>query len=406
MNKPLDGITVLDVTQSVAGPYCTMLLGDLGAEVIKVERPGTGDDTRSWGPPYWNEESTTYLSLNRNKRSIALDMKHEEGQKVLWDLVRQADVLVQNLRTGTLERLGFGYETVIAENPRIIYCSMTAYGNAGPMRDFPGYDPLMQAFGGLMSVTGEPDGAPVRVGTSIMDMGMGMWGVIGILGALQNRERTGEGELVEMSLYETALSWVPYQVMSYLATEEVPKRHGSGTAMLTPYEAYPTHDGHILIAAGNNSLWGKLCHVLGLDEVSEDPRFLHNPDRVHNREILFEMLAGRFKEDTTEAWTEKLWEAGVPCSPIRTMDQVVTDPQTAAVDILRSTAHPRIEGYAEVGIPVSWNGMRPETRRVPPELGEDTREILRRIGRSPEEIDNLLAEKAVADNRATSRQDS
>ncbi len=406
MKKPVDGVTVLDVTQSVAGPYCTMLLGDLGADVIKIERPGTGDDTRSWGPPYWNEESTTFLSLNRNKRSIALDMKHEEGQRIMWDLVRQADVLVQNLRTGILERLGFGYEAVKAENPQIIYCSMTAYGNAGPMRDFPGYDPLMQAFGGLMSVTGEPDGAPVRVGTSIMDMGMGMWGVIGILGALQNRERMGEGQLVEMSLYETALSWVPYQIMSYLGTGEVPKRHGSGTAMLAPYEAYPTRDGHILIAAGNSSLWGKLCHVLGLEELPEDPRFRDNPDRVRNREALVEILVERIRQDTTEAWMERLLDAGVPCSPIRTMDQVVIEPQTEAVDILRPTAHPRIDGYSEVGIPVSWNGMRPETVRVPPELGEDTREILQEIGKSPEEIDSLLAEGALADGRTASRQDS
>lgn len=402
MKKPLDGVTVLDVTQSVAGPYCTALLGDLGADVIKVERPDVGDDTRSWGPPYWGEESTTFLSLNRNKRSIALDMKHEEGQRIMWDLVRRADVLVQNLRTGVLERLGFGYEAVRDENPRIIYCSMTAYGNAGPMRDFPGYDPLMQAFGGLMSVTGEPDGAPVRVGTSIMDMGMGMWGVIGILGALHNRERAGEGQLVEVSLYETALSWIPYQIMSYLATGEVPRRHGSGTAMLAPYEAYPTRDGHIIIAAGNNSLWGKLCRVLGLEELSEDPRFNDNPSRVRNREALFERLAARLREDSTEGWAERLWDAGVPCSPIQTIDQVVTDPQTEAVDILRPTAHPTIEGYTEVGIPVSWNGMRPETVRVPPDLGQDTREILQEVGKSPEEIDGLLAEGAVADCRLAS----
>jgi crotonobetainyl-CoA:carnitine CoA-transferase CaiB-like acyl-CoA transferase len=406
MKKPLEGVTVLDVTQSVAGPYCTMLLGDLGADVTKIERPEAGDDTRSWGPPYWNEESTTFLSLNRNKRSIALDMKHEEGQRIMWDLVRRADVLVQNLRTGILERMGFGYEAVRVENPRIVYCSMTAYGNVGPMRDFPGYDPLMQAFGGLMSVTGKPDDAPVRVGTSIMDMGMGMWGVIGILGALQNRERTGEGQLVEMSLYETALSWVPYQIMSYLGTGEVPKRHGSGTAMLAPYEAYPTRDGHILIAAGNNSLWGKLCQVLGLEKLPTDPRFVDNPNRVRNREALFEMLAERMSQDTTETWTERLWDAGVPCSPIRTMDQVVTEPQTEAVDILRPTAHPRIDGYTEVGIPVSWNGARPETRLVPPELGQDTRRILLEIGKSPEEIDGLLAEGAVADNQNSTSRDS
>jgi crotonobetainyl-CoA:carnitine CoA-transferase CaiB-like acyl-CoA transferase len=193
VNDPLSGINVLDLTQNVAGPYCTMVLGDLGAEVIKVERPSVGDDSRSWGPPYWGEQSTTFLALNRNKKRVTLNLKHDEGQELLWDLVERSDVLVQSLRSKSFERLGFGYDAARRRNPRLIYCSMTAYGNIGPMRDFPGYDPLMQAFGGLMSVTGEPDGAPVRVGTSIMDMGMGMWGVIGILGALRDRERTGEG---------------------------------------------------------------------------------------------------------------------------------------------------------------------------------------------------------------------
>ena len=398
MNPPLSGINVLDLTQNVAGPYCTMLLGDLGAEVIKVERPKVGDDSRLWGPPYWGEQSTTFMALNRNKKSVALDLKHDEGQELLWDLVKRSDVLVQSLRSKSLQGLGFGYNTVKHRNPRLIYCSMTAYGNIGPMRDFPGYDPLMQAFGGLMSVTGEPDGAPVRVGTSIMDMGMGMWGVIGILGALRDRERTGEGQLVETSLYETAIAWIPYQIMSYLGTGEVPRRHGSGTAMLAPYEAYPTCDGRILVAVGNNSIWGKLCRSLGSEELLDDPRFEDNPSRVENREALYENLAARLGADTTEAWVEKLREAGVPCSPIRAVDQVVADPQTEAVDILRPVAHSTIPDYTDVGMPVTWNGTRPETRRVPPRLGSDTREILREIGRSEEEVDRLVTEGVVGED--------
>ena len=398
MNLPLSGINVLDLTQNVAGPYCTMLLGDLGAEVIKVERPKVGDDARLWGPPYWGEQSTTFMALNRNKKSVALDLKHDEGQELLWDLVKRSDVLVQSLRSKSLQRLGFGYNMVRRRNPRLIYCSMTAYGNTGPMRDLPGYDPLMQAFAGLMSVTGEPDGAPVRVGTSIMDMGMGMWGVIGILGALRDRERTGEGQLVETSLYETAIAWIPYQIMSYLGTGEVPRRHGSGTAMLAPYEAYPTRDGRILVAAGNNSIWGKLCRALGSEELLDDARFEDNPSRVENREALYENLAARFGADTTEAWVEKLREAGVPCSPIRAVDQVVADPQTEAVGILRSVAHPTIPDYTDVGMPLTWNGARPETRRVPPSLGSDTREILREIGRSEEEVDRLVTEGVVGEN--------
>lgn len=398
MNGPLSGISVLDLTQNVAGPYCTMVLGDLGAEVIKVERPRVGDDSRSWGPPYWGEQSTTFLALNRNKKSVALNLKHDEGQELLWDLVERSDVLVQTLRSKSLERLGFGYDAARRRNPRLIYCSMTAYGNAGPMRDFPGYDPLMQAFGGLMSVTGEPDGSPVRVGTSIMDMGMGMWGVIGILGALRDRERTGEGQLVETSLYETAVAWIPYQIMSYLGTGEVPRRHGSGTAMLAPYEAYPTRDGRILVAAGNNSLWDRLCRALGLEELLDDPRFEDNPSRVENREALFDSLAARFGADTTETWVEKLREAEVPCSPIRTVDQVAADPQTEAVGILRSVEHPTIPDYTDVGIPVTWDRARPEARRVPPKLGSDTREVLRKIGRSAEEVDQLVAQGVVGED--------
>jgi crotonobetainyl-CoA:carnitine CoA-transferase CaiB-like acyl-CoA transferase len=398
VNLPLSGINVLDLTQNVAGPYCTMLLGDLGAEVIKVERPKVGDDSRRWAPPYWAEQSTTFMALNRNKKSVALDLKHDEGQELLWDLVKRSDVLVQSLRSKSLQRMGFGYNMVRRRNPRLVYCSMTAYGNTGPMRDLPGYDPLMQAFAGLMSVTGEPDGAPVRVGTSIMDMGMGMWGVIGILGALRDRERTGEGQLVETSLYETAIAWIPYQIMSYLGTGEVPRRHGSGTAMLAPYEAYPTRDGRILVAAGNNSIWGELCRALGAEELLEDPRFEDNPSRVENREALYENLAARFGADTTEAWVEKLREAGVPCSPIRAVDQVVADPQTEAVGILRSVAHPTIPDYTDVGMPLTWNGARPETRRVPPSLGSDTREILREIGRSEEEVDRLVTEGVVGED--------
>jgi crotonobetainyl-CoA:carnitine CoA-transferase CaiB-like acyl-CoA transferase len=398
MNQPLKGIKVLDLTQSVAGPYCTMLLGDFGAEVTKVERTEGGDDARSWGPPFWGGDGATFLALNRNKKSLALNIKHEEGQELLWDLARQSDVVVRNLRSTTLEKMGFDYESLRRDNPRLIYCSLTAYGSTGPLRQLPGYDPLMQAFGGLMSITGEPDGAPVRVGTSIMDMGTGMWATIGILGALFSRERTGEGQLVETSLYETAVSWIPYQIISYLATGEAPRRHGSGTAMLAPYEAYPTQDGHLLLAAGNNNLWERLCRTIALEELIDDLRFNTNPDRVENREALFEVLASRFQEDTTEAWAEKLREAGVPCSPIRTIDQVVAEPQTEALRLVRPVEHRRIPGYADVGVGVSWDGERPETRGVPPGLGADTRTVLRNAGRSDEQIDLLIARGVVSED--------
>lgn len=406
MDGPLSGIKVLDLTQSVAGPYCTMLLGDFGAEVTKVERTEGGDDTRSWGPPFWGEEGVTFLALNRNKRSIALNIKDREGQKLLWSLARQSDVVVRNLRSTTLEKMGFDYDALRRDNPRLIYCSITAYGSTGPMHQFPGYDPLMQAFGGLMSITGEPDGAPVRVGTSIMDMGTGMWATMGILGALYNRENTGEGQLVETSLYETAVSWIPYQIISYLATGEAPRRHGSGTAMLAPYEAYPTRDGHLLVAAGNNNLWERMCRAIALEELVDDPRFRNNPDRVENREALFEILAARFRDDTTEAWAEKLREAGVPCSPIRTVDQVVAEPQTKALGLVRPVENERIPGYADVGVGVSWDGQRPETRSVPPRLGADTRVVLREIGRSDDQIEELIAQGVVSEDVAVAERGS
>ena len=406
MSGPLKGIKVLDLTQSVAGPYCTMLLGDFGAEVTKVERIDGGDDTRSWGPPFWGEEGATFLALNRNKRSIALDIKQEEGQKLLWDLARQSDVVVRNLRSTTLEKMGLDYESLRRDNTRLIYCSITAYGTTGPMHQFPGYDPLMQAFGGLMSITGEPDGAPVRVGTSIMDMGTGMWATIGIIGALFERERTGEGQLVETSLYETAVSWIPYQIIGYLATGEVPKRHGSGTAVLAPYEAYPTRDGHLLVGAGNNNLWERMCHAIALEELVDDPRFRNNPDRVENREALFEVLASRFREDTTEAWDERLREAGVPCSPIRTIDEVVAEPQTKALGLVRRVEHERIPDYADVGVGVSWDGERPDTRSVPPRLGEDTRAVLSDAGRSDDQIEELIAQGVVSEDAAVAKRGS
>lgn len=397
MGGPLEGVRVLDLTQSVAGPYCTMLLGDFGAEVTKVERVDEGDDTRSWGPPFWGGTGTAFLALNRNKRSLALDITDEEGQKILKELANHSDVVVRNLRSSTLDKIGFNYESLKETNPQLIYCSITAYGSTGPMANLPGYDPLMQAFGGLMSITGEPDGAPVRVGTSIMDMGTGMWSTIGILGALFERKTTGEGKLVETSLYETAVSWIPYQIISYLATGENPTRHGSGTAMLAPYEAYPTSDGHLLVAAGNNNLWARMCQAIGKEDLVHELRFKNNYDRVENREELFEILASRFREATVDEWSEKLQEAGVPCSPIRTIDQVVAEPQTHSLGLLRYMGHETIPNYTDIGVGVSWEGERPKARSIPPNLGADTREILRELGKSEQHISQLLARDAVAE---------
>jgi crotonobetainyl-CoA:carnitine CoA-transferase CaiB-like acyl-CoA transferase len=400
--SPLEGIRVVDITQSAAGPYCTMILGDLGAEVIKVERPEGGDDARTWAPPYWGEYGCTFLALNRNKRSLAVDLKTDAGKAILWELVESADVLVHNLRSGALDKLGFGYDAVHARNPALIYCSMTAFGGSGPLASRPGYDPLMQAYAGLMSITGErsvpgePPRPPIRVGTSINDMGMGMWGAIGVLTALMNRSRTGTGQLVETSLLETAVSWIPYQLMAYLGSGDLPRRHGSGTSMNAPYEAFQTSDGYLLVAAGNNSLWRKLCEAIGRPELLTDPRYIDNPDRVRNRDDLAADLTETLRTDSAARWAGVLQEAGVPCSPIRTLDEVVADPQVEHLRLLRPVEHPHIQDYRDIALPLQVDGQRIETRRVPPDLGSDTWEILEALGHSTEEIAKLLDEKVVA----------
>lgn len=399
--SPLAGIRVVDITQSAAGPYCTMILGDLGADIVKVEKPTGGDDARAWAPPYWGDHGCTFLALNRNKRSLAVDLKTDAGRAILWELIEGADVLAHNLRSGALDKLGFSYDAVHAVNPRLVYCSMTAFGGSGPLSARPGYDPLVQAYAGMMSITGErpaqgePERPPIRVGTSINDMGMGMWGVIGILSALMNRERTGEGQLVESSLLETAVSWIPYQLMAYLGSGQLPQKQGSGTSMNAPYEAFQTSDGYLLIAAGNNPLWEKLCRAIGRPELIEDPRYLDNPDRVRNRHELAADLTETLSTAPTSHWASVIQDAGVPCSPIRTLDEVVADPQIEHLRMLRAADHPDIQGYRDVALPLQWNGSRAETRRTPPALGEDTKAILQGLGHTPEEIAALLKTQVV-----------
>ena len=268
MSLPLEGIVVADLTQNVAGPFCTQILGDMGAEVVKVERPGRGDDARAWAPPHWGEESATFMAFNRNKRSLTLDLKRDGGVEILRRLVRRADVFVQSLHAGAVEGLGLDFAGASTLNPRLVYCSITAFGTEGPLKDRPGYDPLMQAYGGLMSVNGHPGQEPARVGTSIVDMGTGMWAALGIVAALRERDRTGRAVEVTTALFETALMWVAYHAMGYLGTGEVPQAQGSGTAMIVPYQAFPTTDGYAMIAAGSDSLFAKLTTVLGAPELA------------------------------------------------------------------------------------------------------------------------------------------
>ncbi len=380
MDSPLAGVLVADLTQNVAGPTCTQILGDMGADVIKVERPGRGDDARAWAPPLWGKESATFMSFNRSKRSLAVDMKAEDGRAILERLIQRADVLVQSLRAGAIEELGLGWERARAINPRLVYCSITAFGTQGPLSDRPGYDPLMQAYGGLMSVNGHAGQPPARVPVSIVDMGTGMWAVIAILGALRERERTGRGVNVTTALFETALAWTTFQMTHYFATGEIPQPQGSGTAMICPYEAFPTRDAWVMIAAGSDALFLKAATALGAPELPRDARFADNPARVAHRGELFDALSRITRGLASAEVLARLQSAGVPCAPILTLDRVAAEPQTEASGMLISAKHPRLPDYRTVGLPVRWDGERPGVARVPPLLGEHTAEVLGALG--------------------------
>lgn len=396
MTLPLAGILVADLTQNVAGPFCAQILGDMGADVVKVERPGRGDDARAWAPPFWGDESATFMAMNRNKQSLALDLKDEAGLEILRRLVARSDVFVQSLRAGVVEELGLGVAAAHALNPRLVYCSITAFGTRGPMKDLPGYDPLMQAYGGLMALTGHPGGEPARVPTSLVDMGTGMWAAIGILGALRERETTGRGVEVTTALFETALMWVGHFLMGYLASGDVPRPQGSGVGMIAPYQAFPTADGWAMISAGSDALFARLARALGAPALVDDPRYRDNPSRVRNRAALVEAVAARTRTFATEDLMAALREAGVPCAPILGVDAVVREPQTEASGMLVGAPHPRIPDYRSVALPIAWDGERPPVRRVPPALGEHTDEVLVTLGYSREDVRALRARKVVS----------
>jgi len=392
---PLAGMRVLDVTTSIAGPYCAEILGGLGADVIKVERPDTGDDGRSWGPPFWNREGTMFLFANASKRSLALSLRDPRGREALLRLADGADVFLQSLRPGLAERLGLGAEELRERNRRLVYCSVGAYGRVGPQRDEPGYDALMQAAGGLISLTGEPGRPGVRVGSSLIDQGTGTWAALGIVAALLERASTGEGRVVDVSLYETALGYVGYHLTGYLADGTVPRRQGTRFPMVAPYEVIPTRDGALMVAAGNDRLFALLCVELGAEDLVADPRFRANPDRVEHREELIAELERHFVKDDTASWHERLTRAGVPAAPVADVADVLGSAQTAALGIVQSLPHPTIPELHLPALPLSFDGDRVIHRGPPPLLGEHTAEILREAGYEDEEITALAAGGAV-----------
>ncbi len=392
---PLAGKRVLDVTTSIAGPFCAEILAALGADVIKVERPDTGDDGRAWGPPFWNGEGAMFLSVNAGKRSLALSLRDERGRTALLRLAERSDVFLQGLRPGLAEELGLGAAVVRERNPRLVYCSIGAYGRVGPLSGEPGYDALMQAAGGLISMTGEPERPGVRVGSSLIDMGTGMWAALGIVAALLQRERTGTGAEVDTSLYETALGYIGYHLVGYLADGTVPKGEGTVFPMVAPYQVFPTKDGELMIAGGNDRLFASICGVVGLPALVDDPRFRSNRDRVINRDELCAILATPLTARDSSDWQERLSEAGVPAAAVADVADVVHAQQTEALGILQPLPHPSIPDLRLTALPVSFDGERALHRSAPPAVGEHTSEILREARYEPEEIAALAAEGVI-----------
>jgi crotonobetainyl-CoA:carnitine CoA-transferase CaiB-like acyl-CoA transferase len=381
--RPLENVRVVDVTVSLAGPYCTQLLGALGADVIKVERPDGGDETRAWSV---GGESPLFLAANANKRSVALDLSREEAREVVARLADGADVFVQSLRPGLAERLGLGAGELRRRNRRLVYCSIGAFGREGPLREEPGYDPLMQAAAGIMSVTGEPEGPPVRVGVSLVDQTTALWAAIGILLALDERERTGEGRTVDASLYEAAVSLLSYHLLDYLRTGAVAGRHGTAFPLIAPYEGFETADGRLMIAAGNDRLFARLCKTLELDELPADPRFATNQVRVANQAELKSLLEARLRTEPNAAWLPRLAAARVPAGPVNDVRDVAESEQARALGLLET-----VEGERLVALPISFDGARLGHATAPPGLGAQSREILAELGYSDEEIDALTA---------------
>ncbi|WP_126450998.1 CaiB/BaiF CoA transferase family protein [Sulfodiicoccus acidiphilus] len=390
----LKGVKVVDLSRAMAGPYCTMMLADAGADVIKVEPP-VGDETRLWGPPFQNGESTYFMSVNRNKRSIVIDLKKEQGKEVLRRLLENADVLVENFRPGVMEKMGFGYEQVSKLNPKIIYCSISGFGQWGPYKDRPGYDLIAYAVSGMMSITGEEGRPPVKAGVPVSDIGAGMFGAFAIVSALFRRVSTGKGEYIDVSLLEGQIAWLTHQAGAYFATGQNPKKMGSAHSSIAPYQAFKAKDDYFVLAVGNDEQWARFCKAVGAEHLLNDPRFRSNPDRVRNRDALIQELEKVFSTDSSTEWVRRISEAGIPCSRIYKLSDVFTDPHVLARETVQEIDHPRAGKVKQISPPYKLKGSKFRIALPPPVLGQHTEEVLRELGYSEEQVKNMVKEGSV-----------
>jgi crotonobetainyl-CoA:carnitine CoA-transferase CaiB-like acyl-CoA transferase len=390
---PLDGITVLDLTRVLSGPYCTMLLADMGARVIKVEQPGKGDDTRAWGPPFLEGESAYFLSINRNKESVTLDFKHPDGRALLEQLIAKADVLVENFRPGTLTKLGLDYETLSIRYPRLVYCSISGFGQTGPRWKQPGYDAVMQAEGGLMSITGAADGPPYRLGIAIVDIVSGMFAAYGVAMALFARERTGKGQEVDLAMLDATVALLTYQAGNYFASGKVPARLGNRHPSIVPYETFTASDGEFVLAVGNDEQWRRFCAVAGL---AEDERFATNRQRVSAYDALRPFVADRLREKPRQFWIDGLTKAGVPCGSVRNFEELFADPQLDAREMIAIVEHATIGPLRALGVPVKLSDTPGAVRTPPPTLGQHTDAVLQHdLGFSADAIAALRRQQVI-----------